>query len=635
MSADTSKYKKRRGGIQIEPGGLTEAEIDSSSNTGPAKVTPGIGLGAIGTLGCFVQVGGDTPSVHAVTNYHCVGMPMSATPTNLKVDNTPPHSQIFTFSLTDSSSTVLAGTLVVINFIVVADPTHKYAVYHTAGAHDTPTQVVDAVRTKILGLGHGLQAGGTGSILDLSGNQLVAVSFFANVYSPPANNPYNTLTAAVDGSTITFSGGSKQATGVYVTFNVGGPTPTQGVFLPIPPEMPVDFLAQAIVQTVQKLNPSGVTVEATDASVKFTGVQQVDCQVQSDIRVGQPDNEFHTCRCLKCCDHRIGMISFARLDLDIAFIQLDPGIVYRADIEDIGVITGTHDVRTDAAGAHYSKRGRTTRRTDGTLVDPHGAITYGDDFADEQDSLHGNTPEWFLFQRHFAGAFIATTGDTDNPFAKEGDSGSAVVTFPVTDSSGNSTTELVGIMFGDASTGAYFTPIADILAAATSWFGAPVTVVTGTTTGVDLTVPTPAVTADAVSAMTSIDPEADGLLQVERQLVATPGGQYYSGLIMNHFTEAHALVNDNVRMATVWHRNGGPAIINDALRMLQTPGERISPVINGTPLADCLQQIVGGFSRYGSPTLAADLAAHSPALIDLAAYSYPELLTALRKPISA
>jgi hypothetical protein len=101
---------------------------------------------------------------------------------------------------------------------------------------------------------------------------------------------------------------------------------------------------------------------------------------------------------------------------------------------------------------------------------------------------------------------------------------------------------------------------------------------------------------------------------------------------MRHLNEAQTLVNTNRKMATVWQRNGGLAIANGLVRTLEIPGQRIPSMINGTPLADCLQQIASALARYGSDALAADIKAHGPALIELAHLSYPELLTALGAP---
>jgi hypothetical protein len=99
---------------------------------------------------------------------------------------------------------------------------------------------------------------------------------------------------------------------------------------------------------------------------------------------------------------------------------------------------------------------------------------------------------------------------------------------------------------------------------------------------------------------------------------------------MRHVDEAQNLVNTNRKMATVWHRNGGPAIADGLLRMLEIPGQRIPAVINGAPLVDCLQQIASALARYGSDALAADIKTHGAALTQLAHLSYPELLKTLQ-----
>ncbi len=171
------------------------------------------------------------------------------------------------------------------------------------------------------------------------------------------------MTASVKDTVITFSGHAEDASGAYITVNVGGTTATSGGMALIPTDMPLNFVAQEVAEVIGRLGLSGVTATAADATVTVTGAQHVAVEISGDIRVGQPTNEFHTSRCLRCCDRRIGMVSFARLDLDLALIQLDGGLVFHADIEDVGAIAGTVDVATLPPGAELWKRGRTTQLT--------------------------------------------------------------------------------------------------------------------------------------------------------------------------------------------------------------------------------------------------------------------------------
>ena len=89
------------------------------------------------------------------------------------------------------------------------------------------------------------------------------------------------------------------------------------------------------------------------------------------------------------------------------------------------------------------------------------------------------------------------------------------------------------------------------------------------------------------------------------------------------------LLNTNRRVAAVWHRNGGPQILQALLRVAQIPGQRIPSEIDGKPLAACLKKIQSVLTRYGSGALSTDLREFGPALARLAGLTYSEALGAL------
>jgi hypothetical protein len=101
-------------------------------------------------------------------------------------------------------------------------------------------------------------------------------------------------------------------------------------------------------------------------------------------------------------------------------------------------------------------------------------------------------------------------------------------------------------------------------------------------------------------------------------------------MVKRHFAETQRLVNSNRRVATIWHRNRGPLILQAFLNMLQRRDALLPKEINGQPLADCLERIKQGIVRYASPALAADLARFAPRLQSLAGLSYTQMLSELR-----
>jgi hypothetical protein len=253
------------------------------------------------------------------------------------------------------------------------------------------------------------------------------------------------------------------------------------------------------------------------------------------------------------------------------------------------------------------------------------AVDQDGDTADSD--THNTPPTWRLFRRHYSGAFTIQ----GNGFSDVGDSGSAIVTHPANAADPESN-KIAGILFAGTGNETWATPIGPILAA----FGnLNLSLVTATSSGVDQNVPAVPIQAAVfeehsrakASQMSSI---ALQLNRFERDITQTRAGRQYHELIQRHFPEALALVNENRRVATAWHRNGGPEIVRGVLRMAQSPAESLPTEINGKPLPTCLARIEQAFKRYGSPQLAAAIDEYAPPLAQLAGLTYPQALDTLR-----
>jgi hypothetical protein len=120
------------------------------------------------------------------------------------------------------------------------------------------------------------------------------------------------------------------------------------------------------------------------------------------------------------------------------------------------------------------------------------------------------------------------------------------------------------------------------------------------------------------------------LAQAEKEISATAEGAQYAELVKTHFAETQRLVNSNRRVATAWHRNGGPEIVNAILRMLQRHDEPMPESIDGRPFTDCLERMKRVFVRYASPALAADLPRFAECMKSVAGLTYPQMLATLR-----
>jgi hypothetical protein len=649
-NGDTTSYSVLTGGIQIKPGDFGEADTPTSEPEG---------LGSAGTLGCFIQVDNSIASqIFAVTNFHVVGKHLYSQPTNLAwTPDGNSKAATRTFSTNDSKPTVTPNTLLAVN--VGIGVTQEVNAFYQTGPSDTPADVAGKLKLILNGIG---TATGNGLSADVTNNVTLAVAlngvsagsvqlvgpFGPNRGDNKAATTVTVVQTAVYPSviTITLSGPLyEELGGAYLTIFPGGSAPTYGTFVAVGTNAPAYDIARAI----NALNINGVTAEPTDAGdtgsvVTVTGAQVIECQFTTDRRVGQADNKFCSW-CSRCCDHRIGEVAFARLDLELALIQLDPGKQYQAKIPGIGQIVGTHDIGQDLAAKTPTQlwlRGRTsTTPTQGTLI-ACNLTGYADSPNCPGWALEGGIgpPPWRMLIRYYQNGFLVQ-GNGGQPFSLPGDSGAAIVTAPVPGPNG--TTTVAGIVFAGYKDHSVGTAIQPILDAVSAWQGSGTT----TTLAIDetnqpQTVPTPPgedpkyrfspdepLARVAHRAIPSTGSESARLAQVQSEINGTPGGQRYGPLIMRHLAEAQTLVNANRKMATVWHRNGGPTIVEGLLRMLEFPGQRIPPTINGTPLKDCLQQIASALARYGSDTLAADIKTHSAALIQLAHLTYPELLLAL------
>lgn len=103
---------------------------------------------------------------------------------------------------------------------------------------------------------------------------------------------------------------------------------------------------------------------------------------------------------------------------------------------------------------------------------------------------------------------------------------------------------------------------------------------------------------------------ASPLLSLRDEFFSVPKGRFYTDLVNRHFSEVHTLINTNKRVATVWHRNGGPALIRMGMQAAYQQEEPLPVEIAGIRLSDRLNRIADILKRYGSDTLTLDIDEH-------------------------
>ncbi len=323
---------------------------------------------------------------------------------------------------------------------------------------------------------------------------------------------------------------------------------------------------------------------------------------------------------------------------DAALIQLDPGTQWLAEVEGIGRLTGTHDVTPQEAATQtypVRKRGARTKLTGGMV-----------EAINTTKRVDGITHTNVMVVRPNPNAAIRPPGLTY--FNDHGDSGSVIV---------NDKREVVGLHFSGADDltlrvhKGLELPIASILGLFASADGTPVTIATAPTDGAVQTVPggpalrmpaelAPGLTgpppgvrvlaaagADLLPATPSPTPEL--LAGIRAQLEGSPGGRQVAALWLRHQPELVSLVSRHRRVAAVWQRSGGPALVQTLIRMVDRPDLALPATVNGQPLDSCLGRIHDAFAAQAGPELRSALGSARAALPDLAGLNYPQIIAAL------
>jgi hypothetical protein len=587
---DDAKYRPLDGGIQIQGGGS---------------------VGGRGTLGCIARIGGPVPRIVGITNQHVVGQPPRAYVTTLVVlSPVQPTGNVITITGVNT-----AGTLIVVDLL--RNIQDKDRAFYVTRAEATLAEVAKGLADAITAIGAGYSASSIGERVTITEAAGVTFVHDARVFGPHRYQETADLRATIEGNEITLTGKASDNYGLFINWNVGGGmVPSRGVFTRVRKSNELTDVAARIADAINFLKLPGINATVSGPKVLLAGAQQVDCDVSSDVRIGQPGDCFCSA-CCACCRNLIGVVTDARLDLDVALIELEAGLKYRAEIEDIGVIKGTHTYSLiDLLAAEpifVHKRGIKTGRTLGILL----AI---DEVGEVSEVGGQDTPqEWRLYHRYYSNAMRVNSFDEFNPFSDHGDSGSAVV---------NDASEVIGILFADGDKNTLVTPIAEIEAAFN------LVVETAEVKGQISTVPV--MQGHAFAAVKGEPIFVERLREVERELTATPEGRELAEVGRRHADEVVRLVNHNRRVGTVWRRNGGPELVQAALTMAQSGEKQVPQQINGRPIAECLRKMQEIFARYGSAQLAADLRRYGPRIIDLTKFGdltkfdYPQLLAALR-----
>jgi hypothetical protein len=120
--------------------------------------------------------------------------------------------------------------------------------------------------------------------------------------------------------------------------------------------------------------------------------------------------------------------------------------------------------------------------------------------------------------------------------------------------------------------------------------------------------------------------------KIEAELSRTESGKNYVELFRRHHAEVRALIDTNKRVATIWHRNGGPSLLQSILRVIRFPDSVVPTDIGDSSLMECIGRLAAAFKRYGSATLARDITEYGAVFARLGGQNYRQMLQTLTEP---
>jgi subtilisin family serine protease len=104
----------------------------------------------------------------------------------------------------------------------------------------------------------------------------------------------------------------------------------------------------------------------------------------------------------------------------------------------------------------------------------------------------------------------------------------------------------------------------------------------------------------------------DPLADLRAQVLATERGPQLQRLVDRYAAEVWTLIQNNRRVATVWHRCRGPVWVRLAMRAAYAPDLALPSEVEGVSLQEGARRIAAALARYGSPELQRDLRAIAP-----------------------
>jgi hypothetical protein len=118
--------------------------------------------------------------------------------------------------------------------------------------------------------------------------------------------------------------------------------------------------------------------------------------------------------------------------------------------------------------------------------------------------------------------------------------------------------------------------------------------------------------------------------RVEQDLLPLPRGRQIYDLYFRHHMEVRKLLDANRPVALVWHRQGGPGIIQGVLDAVRSRESAVPAAIRGKSWSDRIAAILAVFAEHGSAPLRDDIAEFGHDVAGLGGMTYPRFLESLK-----
>jgi minor extracellular serine protease Vpr len=124
------------------------------------------------------------------------------------------------------------------------------------------------------------------------------------------------------------------------------------------------------------------------------------------------------------------------------------------------------------------------------------------------------------------------------------------------------------------------------------------------------------------------------ITKLREEFMESSGGKFYYSLATKYAEELLDLINNNKKVATIWHRNDGPLLLRLFGRLILKTEKPLPAIVNGKAVKERLQNIAGILKRFASPTLNNDIDQQLPVLIQLQGKSVHQIMDYLKSETS-